>query len=272
MQTSPSKYTTESTSSLVNILGINGNQPLFHWSKDKPDSRDYLYRTTKSRIPLRVDLRGWCTTVEDQGNLGSCTGQAIAGAIEYLNKRYTRPTDVSRLFIYYYERELIGTINWDSGAYIRDGIKVVSKKGAPLERHWPYNINRFATRPSNNALVDGLKRKVTRYERATNLYSCLDALAAGFPVVVGFLVYSSFMSRAVINTGVMPYPNVNKEAFLGGHAVLLVGYDSSTGRFIARNSWGSGWGDRGYFYMPYNVISNTSMSSDFWVIKGVNNP
>lgn len=271
MQTSPSKYP-ENTINVVLGNPTNNSGPLFHWSKDKPDSRDYLYKISKTKIPNRIDLRQWCTSVEDQGALGSCTGQAIAGAIEYLNKRYNKATDVSRLFIYYYERELIGTISWDSGAYIRDGIKVVSRRGAPLERHWPYNISRFATRPSNNAQADGLKRTVTRYERATNLYSCLDALAAGFPVVVGFLVYSSFMSGQVINTGVMPYPNVVRESFLGGHAVLLVGFDSNTNRFIARNSWGSGWGDRGYFYMPYNVISNRSMSSDFWVIKGVNNP
>lgn len=244
----------------------------FHWTKDKPDSRDYIYKRTPVRSSQVVDLRQWCTPVEDQGNLGSCTGQAIAGAIEYLNKRGGRATDVSRLYIYYYEREMLGTVNYDSGAYIRDGIKVVYRKGAPLERNWPYVIRMFKTAPNARANQDAARRKVTLYERATDLNSCINALANGFPVVVGFLVYSSFVSRSVTATGIMPYPNVRKEWLLGGHAVLLVGYDSARQVFIARNSWGPGWGDRGYFYMPYQVISNPSMSSDFWVIRTVSNP
>lgn len=246
--------------------------PQFHWIKDKPDSRDYIYKNIRSRVPDKVDLRQWCTLIEDQGDLGSCTGQAIAGAIEYLNKKEGKVNDISRLFIYYYERELIGTVGTDSGAYIRDGIKVVSKNGAPLERHWPYNIRRFTSRPSNQAITDASKRKVTLYERVTDLAGCINAIGNGYPVTVGFYVYSSFMSSVVQNTGVMPYPNVARERFLGGHAVLLVGYDNATQRFIARNSWGTAWGDKGYFYMPYQVISNRSMSEDFWIVRTVQNP
>ena len=100
----------------------------------------------------------------------------------------------------------------------------------------------------------------------------MNALAAGYPVIMGFLVYSSFMSSGVARSGLMPYPNSRRERLLGGHAVLLVGYDNKTGRFIARNSWGNAWGDRGHFYMPYEVVTNTAMSSDFWIIKNVNNP
>lgn len=246
--------------------------PRFHWKKDKPDSRDYLYASTPVRISSSVDLRPWCTLIENQGNLGSCTGQAIAGAIEYLNKRANKQNDISRLFIYYYERALIGTVNYDSGAYIRDGIKVVYGRGAPVENLWPYQINRFAVEPSQVAQADAGLRKVTLYERITSLDGCINALANGFPITVGFLVYSSFMSSTVARTGMMPYPNVRRERLLGGHAVLLVGYNNRTKRFIARNSWGTTWGDRGYFYMPYEVISNRSMSDDFWVIRTVNNP
>lgn len=246
--------------------------PRFHWTKDKPDSRDFLYKNIPISVQPRVDLRPWCTLIEDQGNLGSCTGQAIAGAIEYLNKKNNNPTDVSRLFIYYYEREILGTIKYDSGAYIRDGIKVVFKNGAPLERFWPYIINRFTRAPSRDAILDGLRRKVTLYERVTSLDGCINALANGFPVTIGFLVYSSFMNKTVRMTGMMPYPNVFREYLLGGHAVLLVGYDNTTQRFIARNSWGQSWGDKGYFYMPYQVIDNRAMSDDFWVIRSVNNP
>jgi C1A family cysteine protease len=246
--------------------------PRFHWTKDKPDSRDYAYQITNATSSGSVDLRPYCTTIEDQGNLGSCTGQAIAGAIEYLNKKNNKTIDVSRLFIYFYEREMLGTIKYDSGAYIRDGIKVVSRYGAPPEKHWPYIISRFTARPNSVALSEGAKRKVTRYERATTFEGVIDALTTGYPVTIGFYVYSSFMSRSVAQTGNMPYPNIRRERLLGGHAVLLVGYDNATERFIVRNSWGSGWGDRGYFYMPYAVIKNRAMSDDFWVIKNVNNP
>lgn len=244
----------------------------YHWVRDKPDNRDYRYQIIPKTIPASVDLRPLCTPIEDQGNLGSCTGQAIAGAIEYLNKKSGRPTDVSRLFIYYYERVILGTVNYDSGAYIRDGIKVVNKSGASLEKYWPYVISRYRTKPNNLSIQDASRRKVLLYERALDFNACINALANGYPVTVGFDVYSSFVNKTNTTTGVMSYPNVAREALLGGHAVLLVGYNNSTNRFIARNSWGTRWGDRGYFYMPYDVIKNTTMSDDFWVIKTVNNP
>lgn len=246
--------------------------PKYHWNPDKADTRDFRYKRTAVRLSRTVDLRQHCSPVENQGSLGSCTGQAIAGAIELLNKRNKKPTDVSRLFIYYYERLLLGTINYDSGAYIRDGIKSVFRWGAPLESFWPYIINRFTQEPSQVAIKDGVLRKVTLYERVTDLNGCLDALSNGFPVTIGFKVYSSFESWTVKRTGVMSYPNKRTERLLGGHAVLLVGYDMVKKRFIVRNSWGSGWGDRGYFYMPFSVIEDRTMSSDFWVIKSVQNP
>lgn len=244
--------------------------PQFHWKRDKIDKRDYSYAWGPTMTTEVIDLRQYCTPIEDQGNLGSCTGQAIAGAIELLNKRDKKQTDVSRLFIYYYERVLLNTVNYDSGAYIRDGIKATNKYGAPLERLWPYQVNRFKIAPSIQARNDGLKRKVTRYERANDFDSVINAITNGFPVVVGFDVYSSFYN--ISRDGIMPYPNISREALLGGHAVLLVGYDNRSQKFIARNSWGARWGHNGYFYMPFDVIKNTSMSSDFWVIKSVLNP
>lgn len=244
----------------------------YHWVRDKPDSRDYIYKSIPKAIPQSVDLRPLCTPIEDQGMLGSCTGQAIAGAIEYLNKKSGRPTDVSRLFIYYYERVILGTVNYDSGAYIRDGIKVVNKNGASLEKFWPYIISRYRTKPNSVSIQDAAKRKVLLYERAVDFDACINALANGYPITIGFDVYSSFLSRTTSTTGMMSYPNTATETLLGGHAVLLVGYNNSTNQFIARNSWGNRWGDRGYFYMPYQVIMNKTMSDDFWVIKTVNNP
>jgi C1A family cysteine protease len=242
------------------------------WIPDKIDSRDYKYQLTSTPNPKIVDLRPYCSSVESQGNLGSCTGQAIAGAIELLNKRNGKPTDVSRLFIYYYERLILGTVNYDSGAYIRDGIKATNKYGASLESYWPYDIKKFRLPPANEARIDAVRRKVTRYERIETFDGCIDALTNGYPIVMGFDVYSSFMSANVAKTGIMPYPNTRRERLLGGHAVLLVGYNKNKNVFIGRNSWGTVWGDKGYFYMPFNVVKNRNMSDDFWIIKDVDNP
>jgi C1A family cysteine protease len=244
--------------------------PQLHWKRDKPDPRDYSYTWGLTLPANSVDLRQYCSPIEDQGNLGSCTGNAVAGAIELLNKRNRKPTDVSRLFIYYYERLLEGTVGYDSGAYIRDGIRATYTYGAPLESLWPYQINRFTLRPSTAANTDGLRRKVTLYQRANDINAVIDSINSGFPVIIGFDVYSSFYD--ISSNGIMRYPNLSREVLLGGHAVLLVGYNQTSQYFIARNSWGAGWGDRGYFYMPFDVIRNSNMSSDFWVIKAVNNP
>ena len=244
----------------------------YHWLRDKPDSRDHMYDAPQVSLPRTVDLRSFCSPIEDQGQLGSCTGNAIAGIIELMDRKKGKLLDVSRLFIYYEERLMEGTVNYDSGAYIRDGIKVVNKKGAPLENLWPYVITRFKTKPSNAAYTDALKRKATAYQRCANFAAVKTALSQGYPVVVGFDVYESFEYPINNNTGMMPYPNVDTEQLLGGHAVALVGYNDNTNRFIARNSWGTSWGDNGYFYMPYQVIQNTSMSDDFWIITAITNP
>jgi C1A family cysteine protease len=167
---------------------------------------------------------------------------------------------------------LEGTVNYDNGAYIRDGMRAVYNYGAQLESLWPYDVKKFRMAPSTQAITDGAKRKVTLYQAVANHQGCLDSLASGYPVVIGFSVYSSFESASVARTGIMPYPNVSKEQLLGGHAVLLVGYDKARQVYIVRNSWGSNWGDHGYFYMPFQVIQNPNMSSDFWTIRSVTNP
>jgi C1A family cysteine protease len=250
--------------------------PKYQWRRDKPDSRDHLYSAAPVALPTSVDLRQYCSAIEDQGQLGSCTGNAIAGIVELMQRKQNpvKARDVSRLFIYYEERVLEGTVNDDSGAYIRDGIKVVNKKGAPLESLWPYVVARFRVKPTSSAYTDALKRKATAYQRVTNFTGVKTALSQGYPVVIGFDVYESFESQTVATTGMMPYPNVATEQYLGGHAVAIVGYNDTLngGRFICRNSWGTGWGDQGYFYMPYQVIQNTNMSSDFWIITAVTNP
>lgn len=265
-----------------NLLTTNMKQLLrpdgiakYHWVRDLPDHRDHMFTAVAPTLPASVDLRTYASPIEDQGQLGSCTGNAIAGAIELIDKKGNKRLDVSRLFIYYEERVLEGSVNYDAGAYIRDGIKVCYTKGAPLESLWPYNIRKWATKPPTAAYSDALNRKVTGYQRCANFTAVKNALALGNPVVIGFDVYESFEQGAwqyANGSGLMPYPNTSTEQILGGHAVCLVGYNDSTQRFICRNSWGTSWADKGYFYMPYQVIQNTGMSSDFWVISSVKNP
>jgi C1A family cysteine protease len=219
--------------------------------------------------PAKVDLRPHCPPVYDQGQLGSCTANAIGGAVQFdREKQKLKPDFVpSRLFIYYNERVIEHTVSTDSGAQIRDGIKSVAKQGVPPETDWPYDIAKFADKPPAKAYTDGLKDRAVSYSRvARNLNQMKGCLASGFPFVLGFTVYDSFESQQVAQTGVMPMP-ASGESVLGGHAVMAVGYDDSQQRFIVRNSWGTGWGMQGYFTMPYAYLTDSGLSSDFWTIR-----
>jgi C1A family cysteine protease len=244
----------------------------YGWIPDLPDQRDLVYRAPFAQIgplPPKVDLRAGCPPVYDQKQLGSCTANAIAAALEF-NQMKQQMADVfvpSRLFIYYNERAIEGTIREDSGAMIRDGIKAVAKRGAPHETLWPYDVAKFRTAPGKAAVADAKKHPAVLYQRVTrDLRQIRGCLAAGFPFVFGFSVYASFESDAVARTGNAPMP-VPNEKLLGGHAVLAVGYDNPKARFIVRNSWGTGWGMKGYFTMPYKYLLDGNLSDDFWTIK-----
>lgn len=246
----------------------------YGWIPDLPDHRDRIYAAPLARLgalPSSVDLRAGCPPVYDQGSLGSCTANAIAAALEF-DQMKQLATDVfvpSRLFIYYNERVIEGTVDADSGAMIRDGIKCVARQGGPHERLWPYQIARFRTKPSRPAYADGLDHQALLYERLTQTSDQLrGCLASGDPFVFGFAVYESFESQAVQRTGHAPMPRPG-EAQLGGHAVLCVGYDDGRRWFIARNSWGAAWGLKGYFTLPYEYLLDQNLSDDFWTIKKV---
>jgi C1A family cysteine protease len=243
----------------------------YGWKPDRPDFRDYIYELPSTQIlPTSVDLRSNCPPVYDQGQLGSCTANAIAGALEYdqIKQRET-PFTPSRLLIYYDERKMEGTINSDSGAAIRDGVKIVNQQGACPEAEWPYDISQFAVSPPAQCYVDAAKYKAVVYQRIPRSLSLMKScLASGYPFVLGFTVYDSFESSQVAQTGVMPMPSPG-ESVLGGHAVLAVGYDDSKQMWTVRNSWGSSWGAQGYFYMPYAYLLNSGLSSDFWTIRSV---
>jgi C1A family cysteine protease len=241
--------------------------PKYHWKKDVPDNRDSLFAPAPSTvIPPHVDLRPFCSPVEDQGQIGSCTGNSIAGAIEFIDYKNNNKIDVSRLFIYYQERVLEHDVKVDGGGLIRDGIKQCAKLGAPLESLWPYDVSKFAVKPTHEAYADALNRRISSYHRIVGLEDALKCLAEGFPFVFGFTVYESFESNSVAATGIMPMPKAN-EKNLGGHAVLCVGYDTATKRLIVRNSWGPNWGQAGYFTMPFDYVTTPGMSDDFWTVR-----
>lgn len=240
------------------------------WVPDLPDQRDFMYgavRKIPARLPRKVDLRTQCSPVEDQGELGSCTGNALAGAVEFLEKKdKVLFIDVSRLFIYYNERAIEGTIRSDSGAMIRDGIKTLAKQGVCSEEKWPYVISKFSVKPTAACYKEAAKRQITSYERILTVDEMRTCLADGYPFVFGFTVYESFESQQVANSGVVPMPKP-KERVLGGHAVLAVGYDDRKKRFVVRNSWGTDWGLKGYFMMPYAYLADRNLSDDLWTIR-----
>ena len=240
------------------------------WLPDLPDQRDVMYAAPMAvmlQLPSVVDLRNQCPPVYDQGQLGSCTANSLSGAYEFDLKKQQKPDFMpSRLFIYYDERVLNNTVNSDSGAYIRDGIKTMNNQGVCPEKDWPYNITQFAVKPSPNCYAEAKKCQIKTYQRLVNSLSQLKGcLAEGFPFVFGFTVYESFMTAEVAKTGIMPMPKPGEKT-VGGHAVMAVGYDDSKSAFIIRNSWNTTWGIQGYFYMPYAYITS-NLCNDFWTIR-----
>lgn len=249
------------------------------WRPDTPDNRDKVFKPRKraiQRLPLHTDLRasGFVPSVYDQGNLGSCTANAIGAAYEFEQRRQGL-TDFmpSRLFIYYGEREIEGTIASDAGAEIRDGMKVINHLGVPAESLCPYDTGAFAEKPPQAAYDDATKHETITYAAVpVNASKVKQALASGTPVVIGFTVYDWFENPDA--HGVVT-PRINAPV-LGGHAVLLVGYEhlsrhGNRDYAIVRNSWGSGWGDQGYCYMPLAWLCDTKAwnADDFWAIQSV---
>ena len=244
----------------------------YGWAPDLPDHRDHLYSAPQpvlAKLPPKKDLRSGCPPVYDQGQLGSCTANAISGAIQFEQKKQKITVfGPSRLFIYYNERDMEGTVNSDAGAQIRDGVKSDATLGVCPETEWPYDINQFATKPTQQCYTDGAKCEAVGYQRldSSNLNQLKGCIAAGFPFIFGFTVYDAFESPEVAKTGVLNMPGP-KEKVQGGHAVLAVGYDDSTQRFSVRNSWGKDWGIKGYFTIPYSYLTTTNLADDFWTIR-----
>lgn len=245
------------------------------WLPDLPDSRDFstsLKVSRASQLPVAIDLRSQLRNIPiiNQGSLGSCTACAISTAHMASQIIEEKKLDIipSKLFIYYNERAMEGSVNYDSGAMIRDGIKSLVRQGVCSESDWPYIISKFKNKPSLTAYRNALNFQALIYERLRGhiLTELLSVLAQGYPFIFGFTVYDSFDSQKVARTGLY-VPDTAKESILGGHAVICFGYDQPTQMFLVRNSWGSNWGIGGYFKMRFADMINPNLCDDFWVLR-----
>jgi C1A family cysteine protease len=260
---------------------------VYNRKKKTLDVRDHKYHGHltfgAAAVPPKVDLTPHCGPVFDQGNLGSCTANACAGALEYeenIQNNNDSAVQLSRLFLYYNERALEGDIGQDAGGEIRDVIKVAGQYGAPLEATWPYDDGptQFTVKPSLEAYAEGLKHKALQYQAVPQTLASFKHVLAVFnrPIVIGITVYESFESDSAMSTGMIPMPNTMLEQCMGGHAVLVVGYDDAKQAFLVRNSWGNvyppawpGSAETGSFWLPYEFMMNPELAEDFWVITSI---
>lgn len=260
--------------------------PKYGWIPDTPDYRDYLYSDISKKIEeeklaesikvvhdtapsptLVVDLRVTDSPIFNQGDLNSCTSNALVGMLQFLEKKDNIPyIELSRLFIYYDERVAENTVNVDLGAQLRDGIKTLAKLGVCSENCWPYDISKFAIQPNHKCYKEAASHRILSYYRLNTFGDMIHCLNDGYPFVFGFSIYTNFESEDVVKTGVVNMPAAD-ESLLGGHAVACVGYDDNIKRFICRNSWGVNWGDKGYFTIPFDYLTNRNLSDDIWTIR-----
>lgn len=242
-----------------------------------------ILRKTKIRLPGTVDLREWCSPIEDQGDLGSCTAHAGVGLVEYFERRSTdKHIDASRLFLYKATRNLL---HWtgDRGAYLRSTMGALVLFGVPPEEYWPYAVSDFDKEPPAFCYAFAQNYKAISYYRldppqmspADLLNKIKTSLAANLPSMFGFTVYGSISQADT--SGKIPFPT-NQERIMGGHAVDAVGFDDTmkikntnpggketTGALLIRNSWGTTWGEKGYGWLPYDYLLK-NLAVDWWSI------
>lgn len=262
------------------VLGLEhkpGKNAKFGWKRDLPDPRDHKYMASRpltvGQLPPLVDLKPLCPPVYDQGNIGSCTANAMGGSFQFEQMKQQIPNFMpSRLFIYYNTRAMEGTINEDAGATLRNTMKSMVNSGVCPEKMWSYN-KCFKKKPDDFCYANAINNQVVEYLRVTHdLLQIKQCLFEGYPIAFGIMLYDSFMTENVARTGIVPMPNLQSESSVGGHAILAVGYDDSKNVLIMRNSWGTNWGINGYFYLPYEYITTPNLAADFWTIRLVETP
>ena len=248
-----------------------GQIKLGSYRPDKKNPNDKTYKSSRSTadLPSKVDLRPYMTPVENQGNSNSCTANAMAGAYEYLAKRVKGSAhDVSRLFIYYNARDLDGATDSDEGTYLRSCVKVLKKYGTCAETTWPFDLQRIFELPHESAYNEATNFLIEdAYRVKVDLNAMRQCLADGYPFTFGLDLFASFQKAG--SKGLVPMPEPDSEQHDGGHAMLCVGYSDADKVFIVRNSWGEGWGDRGYCYIPYDYMTNPDLNGDLWAIRHV---
>ena len=278
----PASATNNATAPTVAPAAIaTGPQRKYGWQRGHRSINDKIHRFAHRaavQLPPKIDLREGCPPVDDQGTLGSCVGHAVTAGVDYLllqaakNQTADKPVDTSvrsRLFTYYNARNFDNTVPLDVGTSIHSGARAVAEMGSCHESLWPYVPSNFSTKPPANCYEDAksaVVQEVRWLER--DLGQIRAALAEGHTVACGIVVYQSFESSGSSLTGVIGVPQKG-EPMLGGHAILLVGYDDARRLFVFRNSWGPTWGDKGYGYIPYNYISDPNSADEFAILFGL---
>ncbi len=245
----------------------------FGYICDALDFRDFNYGAvvdTTRILPKEVNLMGSMPPIYNQGNSSSCVAQSIAAAMYYnFIKNKVTPENLSRLFIYYNTRVMENSVDLDQGCQIRNAIKSVATIGAPDEKLWPFLTRKYKDKPIKQAYDQAKTNLVSSYSRVNqNLYELKYCLASGYPIVFGIAVYNSFTFSTVEKTGIVYLPKKG-EKLLGGHAIVLTGYNDYTKRFTFRNSYGTSWGNNGYGTISYDYVTSQNLADDFWVIKNV---
>ncbi len=237
----------------------------------------------RTGLPASVDLKPWCSPIENQGSLGSCTAHAGVGVVEYCERRaFGKHIDASRLFLYKVTRDLLGWTG-DTGAFLRTTMEAMVLFGVPPEQYWSYVIANFDKEPSAFLYAFAQSYQAISYFRLDPPGTAKDALlnsiktllARGIPTMFGFTVYSSYTQAGT--TGKIPFP-IPADRIAGGHAIDAVGYDDSlkikntgpgavetTGALLIRNSWGTGWGSAGYGWLPYEYVLK-GLAIDWWAL------
>jgi C1A family cysteine protease len=241
----------------------------YGWRKSLPDFRDYSFDRISPRLAILPQVVYLITPpVQDQGQEGSCVFHAITSAMEYVEiDQHVSLTMLSRAFPYYNYRLSIDAIQDDPGADPRAALKIFANQGTCREDIWPYIQDNFAKEPTPEAYADAGNHKIITYYALNGLVDMLNCLASGFGFICGISVYDSFESDDAAKTGIIPMPSPNEHC-LGGHMIYVGGgYDQHKKVFKFMNSWGTGWGDGGFGYLPFEYLSNPTLAGDWFTIR-----
>lgn len=243
----------------MNICNLN----TFPLLRSSIDSRDHVYRIEGLPIQEKVDLREWDSLVEDQSSLGSCTGQSTTNAYELLLKKLypSQFVNLSSLFVYYNGRLIENNIDYDTGASLRDILKGMNHYGVCKDSLWPYDIDKFNVKPSQESYDDAINRLVKEYHRIYHYNIVVNAINEANPIIIGLDIFSDFIK---LNKEHPTVPMPQDTLYLGAHSMVLIGYDLRNEVYLAKNSFGTDWGDNGYCYIPFEYADEYIF--EYWVI------